>query len=273
VEKNEIKRLQRKKTLAGENIGPLIPASASEAIFPLLAKHKDRDAVIGTGFYIGPDIFVTARHVLDEYVANNRLTQAIGAMHFSSSGRTTRSMAKGSLDGNFDLAVGAFQQMRKGSAALTNKILPLTARAPSVGEFAAVYAYPNHDFLIVDGKPALSLWPSTYSGRIVEYFEERGPSVKLKPPYYQTDLHLHPAASGAPVFDQFGKVWGVASSSYDGATDLSFITPIGAILGLTLELTVPPETAGRLVTIAELIHRKYVSYDSVIPSQFMRRAD
>jgi S1-C subfamily serine protease len=81
----------------------------------------------------------------------------------------------------------------------------------------------------------LQLQPTFYDGILQELFTERGPSVKLMPPYYRTSIHLHGGSSGGPVFNADGEVFGVASCSYDGAEDITFVTPVGALL----EIQVP----------------------------------
>jgi V8-like Glu-specific endopeptidase len=237
-------------------------SGASEAVFPILKKLKEKDTVIGTGFFIAQNVFVTARHVLDEEVVDGKLINPIGAIHLHGSSSTIRSMTRGTLEGSFDIAGCVFQPMHKDGHQLANKVLPLRTVAPKQGDLIAAYAFPNHDYLEIDRLDALSLWPSAYPGKLIEKHENRGPSVKLKVPYFQTDMHLHPTASGAPVFDSEGKVWGVCSCSYDGATDFSFVTPIAPILGLLVsDVILPPETSPRSVTVAELAHRGLVSIE------------
>ena len=81
----------------------------------------------------------------------------------------------------------------------------------------------------------MQLQPTFYDGTLQELFTERGPSAKLIPPYYQTNIHLHGGSSGGPVFNFDGEVFGVASCSYDGAEDVAFVTPAAALL----EIDVP----------------------------------
>jgi hypothetical protein len=47
-------------------------------------------------------------------------------------------------------------------------------------------------------------------------------------------MHLHGAASGGPVFNTSGHVFGIASSSYDGMTDISLVTPIISLLDIVI---------------------------------------
>jgi hypothetical protein len=55
---------------------------------------------------------------------------------------------------------------------------------------------------------------------------------EIEPPYYQTSMHLHGGASGGPVFNGGGRVFGIASSSYEGAVDLAFVTPVIGVLAI-----------------------------------------
>jgi S1-C subfamily serine protease len=82
---------------------------------------------------------------------------------------------------------------------------------------------------------SVQLQPAFYEGALQEFFSEHGPSAKLRPPYYLTNIHLHGGSSGGPVFNFDGQVFGVASCSYEGATDIAFVTPTAALL----EIEVP----------------------------------
>lgn len=67
-------------------------------------------------------------------------------------------------------------------------------------------------------------------------------------------------ASGGPVFNERGQVFGVASCSYDGAVDFAFVTPIGGILEIELEDTDLGDGRGsRRVTVSELANLGRIS--------------
>jgi hypothetical protein len=105
------------------------------------------------------------------------------------------------------------------------KVLSLAATAPDLGAEISTWAYPRHE-LVDDGAlgRVLQLQPTFYNGRLQEIFAERGPSVKLQPPYYQTSIHLHGGSSGGPVFFG-GHVFGIASSSYEDVADRLGVSP------------------------------------------------
>jgi S1-C subfamily serine protease len=99
----------------------------------------------------------------------------------------------------------------------------------------------------------LQLQPDFYNGTLQELFSDRGPSVKLRPPYYRTNIHLHGGSSGGPVFNMDGEVFGIASCSYEGAEDIAFVTPASALL----EIPVPERIAedgdsARMLTLKEV---------------------
>jgi hypothetical protein len=115
------------------------------------------------------------------------------------------------------------------------KVLSLASTPPAIGSPISTWSYPLHR--VVDDDTAgqsVQLQPDFYNGLLQELFAERGPSAKLKPPYFQTNIHLHGGSSGGPVFNLDGEVFGIASCSYDGATDLAFVTPAAALLELAI---------------------------------------
>ncbi len=271
LSRNE-RRLQAKLARRGPLVKPLkldgeneflsnINDRARDAIFPILVKIDGQDRIVGTGFYITQDVFVTAKHVLEEYISGGRLMQAVGALHMNESDYTFRSMHRGAMTDDCDLFVGVFQPMHRTSdkSPLINKRIAITARVPEVHEDISTFAYPNHEFFQIEGQGALNLWSSAFPGKVIEHYDQRGPSAKLKPPYFQTDVHIHPSASGAPVFDRYGKVCGVCSCSYDGATDVSFVTPIRPILGLqVLDVMIEGNAGPRDFTVGQLAEMGFV---------------
>jgi hypothetical protein len=70
----------------------------------------------------------------------------------------------------------------------------------------------------------------------------------------------HGGSSGGPVFNDSGRVFGIASCSYDGAMDFAFVTPIGAIFEVELQDTDIQDGRGsRNVTVAEIANLGRIS--------------
>lgn len=198
--------------------------------------------LLGTGFYLQPKGgFATAAHVALE--AQELLTvspNAVGISHAISDGRTLfRPIWKFFIHPAADVAFGIpraeFVNDRTGET-YRSKVLCLTDASPDVGAAISTWSYPLHRVLGDEQTgQVLQLQPNFYNGVLQELYSERGPSAKLKPPYYQTSIHLHGGSSGGPVFNSRGEVFGVASCSYDGAEDVAFVTPASALF----EIKVP----------------------------------
>ena len=83
---------------------------------------------------------------------------------------------------------------------------------------------------------------------------------EIEPPYYQTSMHLHGGASGGPVFNGGGRVFGIASSSYEGAVDLAFVTPVIGVLEIEFRENGHRRRSGpRRVTVSELAKLGHIS--------------
>jgi len=224
-------------------------------------------ALIGTGFYLQPKGgFATAAHVAME--AERLLAEApdsVGIAHTLEDGRSVfLPIWKFFTHKTADVAFGIPRyELVNDSAetALRTKVLSLTSQAPSIGSSISTWAYPLHQ--VTDdgsGGQVLQLQPDFYDGILHELYEERGPSVKLKPPYYRTSINLYGGASGGPVFNAAGNVFGVASCSYDGATDIAFVTPATALFEIDIpeHITDGPQT-GPTVTLGELAARGQIA--------------
>jgi hypothetical protein len=145
--------------------------------------------------------------------------------------------------------------------AINSKVLSLTNTPPDIGAAIGTYAYPLHRFIEAEkGGGVLQLQPNFYDGCLQEFYAERGPSGRLRPPYYRTSIHLYGAASGGPVFFD-GHVFGVASSSFDGAEDIAFVTPASALLEIRVPIRIGErddqntETLGSIATRGQIAMR------------------
>jgi hypothetical protein len=117
--------------------------------------------------------------------------------------------------------------------AFRSKVLSLDIECPEIGRTISTWSYPLHT--VVGDR--LHLQPDFYNGTLQEIFRTTGPSAKLRPPYYLTNIHLYGGSSGGPVFNADGHVFGIASCSYEGAEDIAFVTPVSTILEIELQKT------------------------------------
>jgi hypothetical protein len=238
------------------------------ATFGILSRPTPTSiSLIGTGFYLQPKGgFATAAHVALE--AQRLLAVAkdsVGIAHTLEDGRSFflpiwKSFVHETADVAFGIPRYEFVNDTTGTAYRT-KVLSLAPQAPNLGTSISTWAYPLHRVSDngANGQ-VLQLQPDFYDGILEELYEEGGPSAKLKPPYYRTSINLHGGASGGPVFNAEGNVFGVASCSYDGATDLAFVTPAAALLEIEIpERISDEEPAVSTITLGKLARRGQIT--------------
>jgi hypothetical protein len=210
------------------------------ATFAIVKRPSPREvALLGTGFYIQiKGGFATAAHVALE--AQELLSQQPGSVciaHTLPDGRSFflpiwKFFIHPRADVAFGIPAAEFVNDRTGEVCRP-KVLCLTEKAPDIGAPISTWAYPLHR--LIDDETTgqtIQLQPTFYNGTLQELYRDRGPSRKLMPPYYLTDIHLYGGASGGPVFNESGEVFGLASSSYDGAENIAYVTPANSILDI-----------------------------------------
>jgi hypothetical protein len=230
----------------------------------------DSFALIGTGFYLqGKGGFATAAHVAIE--AERQLAakpDSVGIARTLPNGQTRflpiwRFFVHPTADVAFGIPRYEFVDDASGNV-IRPKVLSLSSQQPPIGTPVSTWAYPLHAVVEADEGRVFRLQPDFYDGVLEERFEDRGPSAKLLPPYYRTSINLHGGSSGGPVFDADGQVFGIASCSYDGATDIAFITPAGALLDLEIPEHVSDASAGGpTITLRLLAERGLIVTDAL----------
>ena len=225
----------------------------TEAIFPIFSRVGTGWSLVGTGFYITSNgAFVTARHVAEVFS-----TQSLAAtiLHINPDGSYLfRPVDRWSLHEEADVAVGwpaAIKDNKLDAEYLGVSLICQHNRnltEPDLNiwlqEPVMTYGYPLHEIVSDGANTKIHLQPNMYDGKVESAHWHRGPSVKLSPPYLQTTIALYGASSGGPVFcSRDGSVIGVASASYDGVNDVSFITPIAKAMEIAIpeDMLSPPQ--------------------------------
>lgn len=243
------------------------------ATFAILSRPTaDSFALIGTGFYLqGMGGFATAAHVALE--AERHLAEmpdSVGIARTLPNGRTRflpiwKFFVHPTADVAFGIPRYEFVDDVSGNV-IRPKVLSLSSQPPPIGTPVSTWAYPLHAVVDAEDGRVFRLQPDFYDGLLEDRFEDRGPSVKLKPPYFRTSINLHGGSSGGPVFDADGQVFGIASCSYDGATDIAFVTPAGALLDLEIPEHISDSFAsGSKITLRHLAERGLIATD-VLPA-------
>lgn len=226
-------------------------------------------SLIGTGFYLQrKGGFATAAHVaLEAEIQLAETPDSVGIAHTLPNGRTRfLPIWKFFIHPTADVAFGIpryeFVDDASGEA-VRPKVLSLASRMPEIGSAVSTWAYPLHGVVDGDEGKVFRMQPAFYDGTVQDLFEDRGPSVKLVPPYFRTSIHLHGGSSGGPVFNAAGEVFGIASCSYDGATDIAFVTPVNALLDLEIPVRISDAaTDGPTITLRQIVDQGLISSDA-----------
>lgn len=240
------------------------PSHPGRVIFPIIKSDpSSRLDVLGTGFFIAQNIFVTARHVLEAPFdrRTGRQIFPIWIIHFCEEGTyIIRPILRCAWHPVADLAVGVAAPMSRDSdgAPLENKTLVISEAPVDLDADVMTYAYPRYQSLLREGGQILNLMPAHYDGRIIEHLPNGRDRVLLPGPCYRTSIAIHHGASGGPVFSKGGMAFAINSTGFDG-TDDSYISSIGGIFDLAIDdVSIAGQLAGR-VTVRELVRLGYVA--------------
>lgn len=206
--------------------------SAGDAVLPIVRKFaSDKELeVIGTGFFVGPDIIITARHILEgedlTKIACFQILSAIGTYIF----RRLRLVIPHKKS---DIVLLHLYPMNNGrhELDLLNHVFLIGGPIPSTGTKLTTYAYPDVSTRRYKDRLYMSIAAHHYDGEVLDVFPSQRDSVMLNFPCMRTSTHLHGGASGGPVINvATGAVVGVNTSSFAGATDESYVALIHPIL-------------------------------------------
>ncbi len=150
----------------------------------------------GSGFFVGPDLFFTAQHVV----------RGASRIHLQGADRTYSVAGVLAIDRARDVALLK-------TVSTSPAYLSLSEREPAVGDTILVYGAP----LGLSG---------TLSTGIVSRID---PSA---PPRIQFTAPISPGASGSPVTDASSAVIGMAVSSRTGGQALNFAVPVTVLRAL-----------------------------------------
>jgi hypothetical protein len=205
--------------------------NASDAIIPIVLKSQNEKqlSVIGTGFFVGPDIILTARHIFE----GEDLQRIACLQVLSKSGEYIfRPFRQVIPHRKTDIVLCQLHPMRNGRHGidLLNHALIIGGPVPSLATELTTYAYPDVSARRYKDVLHMLIAPHHYDGKVLDVFPIQRDSVMLNFPCMRTSIHLHGGASGGPVVDiATGTVVGVNTSSFSGATDESYVALISSM--------------------------------------------
>jgi hypothetical protein len=250
------------------------PVDVREVVCPILKLMNETTwDFIGTGFFIAENgIFATARHVLlDALDKESNQPHSLFIIQWLPDGKhILRDVQYIVLHSTMDVAVGSVWPRIHAQTGepLRTKQLIMTADQPSIGEVIFTYAYPR-TIVHHDPQPRIFLYPGYYPGKLEEYYPYGPDRVKLPFPCFRTSIWLHGGASGGPVVDSRGRVFAINSASFGGAPDISFVSRVIDILGLTFPAVSIGDSSPAPMLIFELARRGYLSFRPPLSHRFL----
>lgn len=234
----------------------------SSVVYPIL-RHVGPgadSAIVGTGFFIAQNVLLTAKHVVDIAMEDDPEGNApLWCVDVcpAEGQRNTRPIVRTIGHETSDIAVCVLEPLRHVATGepLLNRILPLSDRDPEIGEQVFTYAFPDSVVEPEGHRLSVDLSPHFYDGLIVEHHSVRRDAAVLAWPCFQTSIHIHGGASGGPVFDSTGAVFGINTLSMEPQTDISYVTKVRDAFDLPIPTTLTEGGAEQLLPLRELAAR------------------
>ena len=241
----------RAHTRDGKEIEP------QTAIFPIMKEVSGgENRLVGTGFFITTiGHFVTAKHVIEEAgdLATGKQKAYIHAVHFVEGTKVlVRHITKVSFHPAADVAVGKMDYYRMDDTGrpLMNLVPTFTTEIPRVGSTVVTYAYPESspgEFVV-----------GYYSGKLTGHSVKPRDARLVTWPHFTTSIDLGGGASGGPVFDERGRVFGI--NCVGGIQNYSCMARVNELL----PLSVPEFPGDRDVTVLDLVKSGSIRFEPTI---------
>jgi len=238
-------------------------------VVPICRVDGGRVSFLGTGFFISTiGLFATAKHVLMDVVDRDGKPEenaGIIILQFMPDGNTyyQRGIIRFHIHPLADVAVGVPAPMhhKETKQPLVNRLPVLTRRIPLVGESAITYAYPKTLVTDTGAGQRIDLAASDHLGQIEEYLPNGRDKVLLPSACFRTSIEILGGASGGPVFDNFGRAFGINSTGFDG-TNISYVSSIRDILAINItDVNIPHQGHFATIGISRLAELGHVVFD------------
>lgn len=143
---------------------------------------------------------------------------------------------------------------------LLNPVMTLTLEVPAINSPIVTWAYPETQISNTDdGRHKLDFRPNFYDGILEACFPNGRDTVMLPFPCYQGSITVLGGASGGPVLNEKGRVFGVNCTGYDG-TNLSFFARINEILPLWIDDAEFEGAKRDKLTVIELARKGHILF-------------
>ncbi|MES9745012.1 serine protease [Priestia megaterium] len=213
-----------------------------EAVFPIcqwINPEKGQLKFIGTAFFIGQNIFLTAKH--NVYDSHNGLTDGLFTICFNGDNTyQIRNIERLIIKKEGDIALGLLRPIIHNITKenIYNKCLVLDINECSLNEPVATFAFPLSEVRTIGERQEAHFNPSFEKGFITEFLPNGRDKTFLPNPCYRTSINIRGGASGGPVFNKEGQVIGINSTGFEFQADeepVSFVSRIYEALSFVLK--------------------------------------
>jgi len=239
------------RTLDGQ---PFWDAAAIFLIFTSAEGGKSQ--LVGTAFYTTRfGHFLTAKHVLMELHTKQKNGFMIHMLDDDASA-IVRKITQSSPHPSADIALGALDHP---PGYILNAVPRLTTECPKVGEQIVTVAFERKTGTFTP-KGELLIAPTYFSGEFEEPHPQGRDPIMLPFPCYRTSISIPAGASGGPVFDSKGRVFGINCTGFDG-TEVSYLARVEEALTLTAAgMRFGPDDVPTDRTLLEFVQTRHVVF-------------
>jgi len=254
-------------------LNSLFESDVYMAALPVAHRINGKNNIIGSASYIMPGVFLTAKHLVDEWFAQGLLSEeqmpqatnedfGIDLLHLLKDKELiVWRIRKIHYIPDSDLALMIAQAVdgdRAKELLGLNLNVQLDVHIPKIGENVMSLGYPNTISIPETGRHQLRILESR---GVVEDIHLKGAGL-IKSACIQTNLIVDGGMSGGPVFNKYGRLCGINSSGIpptDESSDYtSFASVIFKIFHTEIEMPLESETLTR-ISLAELARQGYIT--------------
>ena len=253
-----------------------------EFVSPILYTLNENDyKCIGTLVILRPGLAITAKHVIQEYMKDCRITATSGEHNGLYPLLTYQSSEEGKSDASWfiekcflspatDIAYLKLKPGNKNALDIINdqnqtiKIITMDLNLPKVGSKIFGYGYPKSEV----EKNNIKIFPHTTGGKVTKIHERERDSAFVNYPSFEWDARTDGGMSGGPVFNESGKLVGIISTGYETENhekDFSYVALLWPSMNtkIIFDRADYPNLNGQYYPIIELARDKHLSVNGI----------
>jgi hypothetical protein len=235
----------------------------------------------GTAIIIGPHLAITARHVIEDFMARYGEVQVGPEVSGRFSLQACQILGEGKRavfwditrlwwNGLTDIAVLRLTPRVKESLGYRWRCLKLRLLPPAVGERLHAFGYRESAISVEcpDETTTDVTWkdiPTTAHGNVTALHLQGRDRVRLKWPVLETDARFDGGMSGGPVFTDDGRLCGLVCSnmppSCPGESHVSYVSLLFPLMAVVLDIDRQGCPSGEKYPMLDLAQRRIIHAD------------